>query len=158
MMCPEYHAGRFGGGEIRLMQLADVEKVVMIEREVFLFPWTKGNFDDSIRAGYHCFVLEQGEYMFGYSVMSIAASEAHLLTLGITATYQRQGWGRKILQHVILTARQRAARYLFLDVRESNSVAARLYEQTGFRQVGKRRGYYPAMAGREDSLVMKLIL
>lgn len=158
MICPECHAGRVGKAEIRLMQLADVEKVVMIEREVFLFPWTKGNFEDSIHAGYHCFVLERGECMFGYSVMSVAASEAHLLTLGIAAIHQQQGWGRKMLQHVILTARQRDARYLFLDVRESNRVAAQLYEQTGFRQVGKRRGYYPAMAGREDSLVMKLVL
>lgn len=140
------------------MLLADVEKVVMIEREVFLFPWTPGNFEDSVRAGYHCFVLEQGGCLFGYSVTSVAAGEAHLLTLGVSAAHQQQGWGRKMLQHVILTARQQGARSLFLDVRESNSVATRLYEQTGFRQVGKRRGYYPAMAGREDSLVMKLVL
>ena len=47
---------------------------------------------------------------------------------------------------------------MFLDVRESNRAAARLYERLGFKRIGKRRGYYPAMGGREDSLVMELVL
>ena len=51
---------------IRRMLLADLDAVVAIEREVFLFPWTRGNFSDSIDSGYHCLVLEQNGYLSGY--------------------------------------------------------------------------------------------
>ena len=144
--------------QIRRMIPADLDAVVAIEREVFLFPWTRGNFADSIGSGYHCLVLEQDGEVFGYGVMSIGAEEAHLLTLSIAATSQQKGWGEKLLRHFIQIAREQRALTMFLDVRESNRGAARLYERIGFRQIAKRRDYYPAMGGREDSLVMELVL
>ena len=144
--------------KIRRMTLSDLDAVVAIEREVFLFPWTRGNFSDSITSGYHCFVLDLGGQLFGYGVMTIGVEEAHLLTLSIAAGSQRKGWGERLLRHFIQIANEQHARSMFLDVRESNHDAARLYERIGFRQVGRRRDYYPAMGGREDSLVMELIL
>jgi ribosomal-protein-alanine N-acetyltransferase len=103
-------------------------------------------------------VLEQAGHIFGYGVMTIGAGEAHLLTLSIAAGWQRQGWGEKLLQHFIQIAREHHARSMFLDVRESNQGAARLYERIGFRRIARRKDYYPAMGGREDSLVMELTL
>lgn len=144
--------------QIRRMLPVDLDAVVSIEREVFLFPWTRGNFSDSLDSGYHCLVLEQADHIFGYGVMTIGADEAHLLTLSIAVGWQRQGWGEKLLQHFIQIAREHYARSMFLDVRESNQGAARLYERIGFRQIAKRKDYYPAMGGREDSLVMELTL
>ena len=143
---------------VRRMVPADLDAVVAIEREVFLFPWTRGNFSDSLESGYHCLVLEQCEEVLGYGVMTIGAEEAHLLTLSIAAGSQRKGWGERLLREFIRIAKERLARTMFLDVRESNRAAARLYERIGFRQIAKRRGYYPAMGGREDSLVMELEL
>jgi [ribosomal protein S18]-alanine N-acetyltransferase len=143
---------------VRRMVSTDLDAVVEIEREVFLFPWTRGNFSDSIESGYHCLVLEQAGEVFGYGVMTIGAEEAHLLTLSIAAGLQRKGWGERLLREFIQIAKERLARTMFLDVRESNRSAARLYERLGFRQIAKRRGYYPAMGGREDSLVMELVL
>ena len=90
--------------------------------------------------------------------MTIGAEEAHLLTLSIAAGSQRKGWGERLLRQFIQIATEQRARSMFLDVRESNHAAARLYERIGFSQVGKRRDYYPAMGGREDSLVMELML
>lgn len=144
--------------KIRRMVLSDLDSVVAIEREVFLFPWTRGNFSDSINSGYHCLVLDLSGHLFGYGVMMIGAEEAHLLTLSIAAGLQRKGWGERLLRYFIQIAKEQRARSMFLDVRESNHAAARLYERIGFRQIGKRRDYYPAMGGREDSLVMELIL
>ncbi|MEO7559504.1 MAG: ribosomal protein S18-alanine N-acetyltransferase [Nitrosospira sp.] len=144
--------------QIRRMFMTDLDAVVAIEREVFLFPWTRGNFSDSIDSGYHCLVLEQDGYLFGYGVMIIGPEEAHLLTLSVAAGSQRKGWGERLLQHFICIAREQHARSMFLDVRESNHAAARLYGRIGFRQIGKRRDYYPAMGGRENSIVMELIL
>lgn len=143
---------------IRRMVPADLDAVVAIEREVFLFPWTPGNFSDSIGSGYHCLVLEHEGDIFGYGVMSIGAEEAHLLTLSIAAGSQRKGWGERLLRQFIQIAREQLALTMFLDVRESNHAAARLYERMGFRQIARRKDYYPAMGGREDSLVMELVL
>lgn len=144
--------------QIRRMVPADLDAVVAIEREVFLFPWTPGNFSDSIDSGYYCLVLEQRGDIFGYGVMSIGAEEAHLLTLSIAASAQHKGWGEKLLRRFIHIAREQRALTMFLDVRESNHAAARLYERIGFIQIARRRDYYPAMGGREDSLVMELVL
>ena len=58
---------------IRRMTLSDLDSVIAIEREVFLFPWTRGNFSDSVNAGYHCLVLDQEGHLFGYGVMTVAA-------------------------------------------------------------------------------------
>ncbi|MCX7184309.1 MAG: ribosomal protein S18-alanine N-acetyltransferase [Nitrosospira sp.] len=131
--------------QIRRMLPADLDAVVAVEREVFLFPWTRGNFSDSLDSDYHCRVLEQAGHIFGYGVMTIGADEAHLLT-------------EKLLQQFIRIARERHAKTMFLDVRASNQAAARLYERIGFRHIARRKDYYPAMGGREDSLIMELTL
>ena len=144
--------------QIRRMVPADLDMVVALEREVFLFPWTRGNFSDSLQSGYHSLVLEQDGEVFGYGVMTIGAQEAHLLTLSIAARAQGKGWGERLLRHFIHIAREQRALTMFLDVRESNHIAARLYKRIGFTQIAKRKDYYPAMGGREDSLVMELVL
>ena len=144
--------------QIRRMVPEDLDMVVALEREVFLFPWTRGNFSDSLQSGYHSLVLEQDGDVFGYGVMTIGAQEAHLLTLSIAARAQGKGWGERLLRHFIHIAREQRALTMFLDVRESNHIAARLYKRIGFTQIAKRKGYYPAMGGREDSLVMELVL
>ncbi len=144
--------------EIRQMLVTDLDEVIVIEREVFLFPWTRGNFGDSISSGHHCYVLELGGHIFGYGVMTIGLDEAHLLTLSVTAGWQQEGWGEKLLQHFICLAKEHHARSVFLEVRKSNLGAARLYERIGFTRIASRSGYYPAMGGREDAIVMELTL
>jgi len=144
--------------EIRQMLVTDLDEVIVIEKEVFLFPWTRGNFGDSISSGYHCYVLELGGHIFGYGVMTIGLDEAHLLTLSVTAGWQQEGWGEKLLQHFICLAKEHHARSVFLEVRKSNLGAARLYERIGFTRITTRSGYYPAMGGREDAIVMELTL
>ncbi len=144
--------------EIRQMLVTDLDEVIVIEKEVFLFPWTRGNFGDSISSGYHCYVLELGGHIFGYGVMTIGLDEAHLLTLSVTAGWQQEGWGEKLLQHFLCLAKEHHARSVFLEVRKSNLGAARLSESIGFTRIATRSGYYPAMGRREDAIVMELTL
>ncbi len=144
--------------EIRPMQSSDLDHIIRIEREIFLFPWSLGNFADSIKAGYVCQVLQQTNTLIGYGIMMMSPEEAHVLTLGIAANWQGKGWGKKLLQHLIEYAKSAHAKSVFLDVRESNYSAARLYKKMGFRHIATRKGYYPAMCGREDALVMQLML
>ena len=80
-----------GRAEIRKMQSSDLDRIIQIEREIFLFPWSLGNFADSLKTGYLCHVLEQDNILFGYGIMMMSPEEAHVLTLGIAANWQKKG-------------------------------------------------------------------
>lgn len=136
----------------------DLDEVMAVESAIYTHPWTRGNFVDSLRAGYECRVLRLGPELLGYFVLMVAAAEGHLLNLSIAAAYQRAGHGAWLLAHAAERARKLRARSLFLEVRPSNRGAQALYTRFGFRKVAVRRGYYPAHTGREDALVLALPL
>lgn len=136
----------------------DVEAIMSLERALYPFPWTPGNFTDSLRAGYSCWVYEFGSIVVGYAVLMLAAGEAHVLNIAIGPDWQRQGLGRRLLQHLIKVSREYHADMMFLEVRPSNKGALRLYEDIGFNEMATRRGYYPAHDGREDAILMGLVL
>ena len=142
----------------RPMREADLDAVMAIESTVYSFPWTRGNFRDSLRAGYACWLCRGDHEVLGYAVLMSAADEVHLLNLSVAAESQRRGYGSGMLLFVIDNARAAMAHRMFLEVRPSNEGAQKLYTEFGFRPVGLRRAYYPAAAGREDALVMALDL
>jgi ribosomal-protein-alanine N-acetyltransferase len=136
----------------------DLDAVVAIEATIYSHPWTRGNFADSLRAGYLCRCLRFGPDLVGYFVLMVAAREAHLLNLSIAAPFQRSGHGSALLREAIELARTLGARHVFLEVRPSNRGAQALYTRFGFERIATRRGYYPAHSGREDALVLTLAL
>ena len=144
--------------ELRPMQLVDLPAVLAIENAIYPFPWTQGNFRDSLAAGYGCWMYVRNGEPIGYAVLMHASDEAHLLNLSVATDCQRQGYGSQLLQRLCEVARGRGARLLFLEVRPSNAGALRLYERLGFARIGLRRDYYPAQAGREDALILGLPL
>ncbi|HEY9531218.1 MAG TPA: ribosomal protein S18-alanine N-acetyltransferase [Burkholderiales bacterium] len=140
------------------MHPADLEEVMAIENAIYSHPWTRGNFVDSLRAGYDCRTWRLEGELVGYFILTAAAGEAHLLNLSIAVRHQRSGHGRALLAEAAELARRRGAASLFLEVRPSNLAAQALYTRFGFRRVAIRKGYYPAHAGREDALVLALRL
>lgn len=140
------------------MSERDLDEVVSIENAIYTHPWTRGNFSDSLRAGYACRTWRLGAELIGYFVLMAAAGEAHLLNLSIAARQQRSGHGSALLREAAQTARRLGAKSIYLEVRPSNHAAQALYRRFGFRKVGVRRGYYPAHGGREDALVLALAL
>lgn len=142
----------------RPMRVEDLDAIVEIEREIYPFPWTRGNFADSLQAGYSCWTHRMNAKAVGYAVMMVAAGEAHLLNLGIAAPWQGQGLGRQFLHHLMNVARGHHAEVMLLEVRTSNIIARRLYAKTGFRVLTIRKHYYPASQGREDAVLMELAL
>ena len=142
----------------RRMTAQDVATVVAIEQAVYAHPWTRGNFSDSLAAGYHCWIVECGGEIAAYTVVAIAAEEGHLLNLSVAAPWQRQGVGRQLLAFVLKLARDYSAVKIVLEVRPSNLAARALYAAAGFAEVGLRRGYYPAGERREDAVVLEVLL
>ena len=134
---------------------SDVAEILRIERQSYAFPWTEGIFRDCLRVNYTCRVAEIGMAIAGYGIMSVAAAEAHLLNLCIGEDYRCRGIGRRLLAHLLQVAANVGAREAFLEARPSNTAAIRLYQSLGFVQIGVRRGYYQAVDGREDAIVLK---
>jgi ribosomal-protein-alanine N-acetyltransferase len=141
------------------MTLADLDEVLAVEQSVYPHPWSRGNFVDSLSAGYHAWVLrDQGE-LAGYFLLMAAVDEAHLLNVSVAKGRQRQGLGHYLLDKVAACARGLAAESILLEVRPSNLRALKVYQRYGFVEIGRRKAYYPAHNGqREDAIVMRYVL
>lgn len=136
-----------------------LDAVSSIERQAYTHPWSRGNFSDSLRAGYHAQVLIEDQQLIGYLVLMLGAQEAHLLNITITPSRQGQGLGLHLLQQGVQWAQLQGAQSLWLEVRVSNVRARQIYARYGFKAVGVRRNYYPlAPFKREDAVVMSLNL
>jgi [ribosomal protein S18]-alanine N-acetyltransferase len=144
--------------QLGAMREPDLGEVMRIEEAIYSHPWTRGNFADSLVAGYECRTWRMGGDLLGYFVLMVAAGEAHLLNLSVAPAWQRKGHGSALLREASALARLRGARGIFLEVRPSNAGAQALYTRFGFRKIAVRRGYYPAHSGREDALVLTLAL
>ena len=150
--------GLASNDQFRPMQLNDLDAIMAIEPYIYPYPWTRGNFSDSLNSGYSASVLLRNEVIIGYALVMMVLDEAHLLNLSVAKAYQKQGLGRILLEHMIQIAKNNQAANMFLEVRPSNISAIALYENTGFNEMAIRRGYYPAKNGREDAVLMGLAL
>ena len=142
----------------RRMRAGDLAEVARLEKTLYEFPWSLGNFRDSVAAGYDCWVVCHGEEIVGYAVLMIALDEAHLLNFAVASDWQNRGIGRSFLACILDVARGAACQIVYLEVRPSNLAARHLYRRAGFQQIAIRPSYYPAMAGREDALFLGLTL
>ena len=138
---------------LTLEQIGRLDALLAIEQRAYSHPWSRGNFEDSLTAGYSVWVLRLGGELIGFSVVMSVIDEAHLLTIGVCKRYQGQGYGARLLRHAMECARLGGAHKLFLEVRPSNERAVELYRHFGFKQIGTRKSYYPAVVGREDALI-----
>jgi ribosomal-protein-alanine N-acetyltransferase len=147
-----------GRRRLRPLGAGDLDAVLAIEVRAYGFPWTRGNFVDSLHAGYLGRLLysEHGE-LLGYFIAMAGVDEMHLLNITVAPEAQGQGHARWMLDALVSHCRSHAAPMLWLEVRRSNVRAHALYGRYGFREIGVRRAYYPAAEGRrEDALVMSL--
>jgi len=142
----------------RPLRATDLAEVTRLEKSLYAFPWSSGNFRDSLDAGYDCWAVCHGEALIGYSVLMVALDEAHLLNFAVAAEWQGQGVGRAFLKHMVTVARGAACEIVYLEVRPSNAAARQLYRAMGFQQIAIRPSYYPDRGGREDALFLGLTL
>jgi len=141
------------------MRPQDLPEVLAAEQAAYEFPWTHGNFLDSLRAGHSAWTMRDSSgSLIAYAVVMIALDEAHLLNLTVAPACQRFGFGWRMLEAMAENARGYGARTMLLEVRPSNVAGQKMYERYGFVRIGARRGYYPARDGREDAIVMRVSL
>lgn len=138
---------------IRLMQAADVEVVAKIEKSVQSHPWTLKQFEDAVTA-YQSTVIEMQGQVAGFCILQPVLDEANLLLMAIDPAQQGQGLGYQLLEASVAMLKNNPVQ-IFLEVRESNQAAIKLYEKSGFHQIDLRKNYYPNSNGsREHAIIM----
>lgn len=144
---------------LRKMRIEDLSAVLEIESKNYNFPWSDGIFKDCLKSlSYSCWVCEELDNIVGYSIVSMAVGEAHIMNICVDPAIQKQGVGNKLLENMITLANKKADT-IFLEVRPSNKAAMLLYEKRGFNEIGVRKGYYPSVNGiREDAVILALDL
>ena len=92
----------------------------------------------------------------GFVLLRSAADEAEILTIAVTRAQRRRGLGRQMLEYALRRLYHDRIAALFLEVDAENAAALALYHRLGFREVGKRTGYYVTGEGeRRTALVMR---
>jgi len=92
------------------------------------------------------------EYLVGMAGIWMMVDEAHIVTIAVRRSHRHQGLGEWLLINIIELSMQFRAKYVTLEVRESNRTAQALYEKYGFTKAGTRRKYYSDNG--EDALIM----
>ncbi|MEY3950853.1 MAG: ribosomal-protein-alanine N-acetyltransferase [Pseudomonadota bacterium] len=153
---------------VRLLPMAvrDLDEVIEVESLSHQSTWTKGNFVDSLNAGYWAYCLrrlaeddDDPDELIAYCVLLPSVNELELLNITVHPDYRKKGYAHKILEIMEDLALSRSMESIFLEVRYGNQPAKNLYQKFGFEQVGLRKDYYPLISGgREDAIIMKKTL
>ena len=140
---------------LRRMTDPDIAAVWEIENATFSTPWTADTFRSLLHRGpVELLVAERNDELVGYAVLWCIADEGELANIAIREDLRGGGLGKELLDQVIDVARRRGVLSIYLEVRPSNVVAGRLYDERGFEEVGIRRGYYSKPT--EDARVLRL--
>ena len=138
---------------IRFMQATDVASVTQIEKKVQSHPWTEKQFLEAVEQ-YQSTVIEKNGQVVGFCILQPVLDEANLLLMAIDPSQQGQGLGFELLDQSMAMLSNNPLQ-IFLEVRESNSAAIKLYEKADFHQIDLRKNYYPKPDGtREHAIIM----
>ena len=141
---------------IRPARRDDVDDVAAIEKRAFSDPWSANSFRALFGNPLVHFAIAEDAItgkVLGYVVAWFVVDEAEIANLAVSDDARRAGVGARLLDHALAAAKQRPARMVFLEVRESNAAARALYASRGFAVAGRRSKYYRKPV--EDALVLR---
>ena len=132
------------GMTVREMEIADLEQVMVLEREVFSTPWSADVFRHEIRRRGRTLytVAVTVDRVVGYMGAGIMGHEIHVANLAVDQRARRRGIGSALFLDCLRQGIDRGARWLVLEVRETNEPAREFYRLFGLRELGLRIGYY----------------
>lgn len=120
------------------------------------FPWTERMLQDCFKAGYEFYGVVIDQEVIGYATMRLLGDEAEILNIAVNKNFRQQGYGKMLLQYLLIFSKQKNVQKIFLEVRVSNLAAIHLYEKIGFKKIAMRKNYYAAGKKREDAVIYKL--
>jgi ribosomal-protein-alanine N-acetyltransferase len=139
---------------IERMTAADVAAVTRIERASFSTVWPSEAFYNELSTNKlaHYFIGRFGDRVVGYGGIWVILEDSHITTLAVDPEFRGRRFGEVLLLRLIDEAIERGAAWMTLEVRESNTVAQKLYRKYGFTTVTMRTGYYSD--DNESALIM----
>lgn len=142
--------------QIRRMTLEDLPAVVALDQLSFTLPWPERSFRFELtdNPASRCWVAEEEGKITGMIVAWLLVDEAHIATLATHPDHRRQGIARKLLTYALRYMSREGAVTSFLEVRESNTAAHKMYRSLGYEEVGRRKQYYKDT--NEDAILMTL--
>ncbi|WP_413283839.1 ribosomal protein S18-alanine N-acetyltransferase [Vibrio sp. MA40-2] len=143
----------------RIKPLEDVflQDVWRIEQVAHSHPWKQSMINDVNSRGACHYVLVNEDRVVGYFYAQNIVGEVTLLNLAVDPQQQGKGFGKILIEYFLSICEQKKAESAWLEVRESNHKAHRLYESIGFNEVDRRHNYYPAKKGKEDAIIMSYL-
>lgn len=139
---------------VREMLPGDVDAVAAVEAQGFSDPWPARAFSSLLSRNFtRMRVAELNDEIVGYCVLLMTSDQWEVGNICVSTGVRGRGVGAQLLDEAIAAADSQGAEAVFLEVRESNFPAQRLYEARGFFEVGRRRDYYEHPV--EDALVMQ---
>ena len=128
---------------IRQMKLEDCEQVAIIEAESFSMPWSLKVFQDTIDIpNYRYFVVEQEGEILGYCGFIFVLDEAEIPNVCVKKSARQQGVAKQMMKFLEEEAKKLGIVVLYLEVRQSNEPARKLYTLLGFQEDGIRKDFY----------------
>lgn len=138
---------------VRAMTKADVRSVYEIEVLSFRTPWSMRSLSGELKNNVaHYTVLEKDGEIIGYCGMWVLFEEAHITNIAIAPSQRGNGFGKQLLLASMQVAASFGAEMMTLEVRESNTVARKMYDEMDFLQQGRRKRYYSDTG--EDALLL----
>ena len=142
---------------MRAAMMADLAAIEAIERQAFSDPWSRASFASVVgQPLVHFAVADLGGRVAGYVVAWFIGGDGEIGNIAVAEPFRGQGIGVRLLEHALGAARERGVQVVYLEVRESNAAAQRMYHHRGFIRVGRRRRYY--RRPEEDALILRLDL
>lgn len=142
---------------LRPLGADDLAALIALEQAGQAAPWTPNQLADALGDSETRVIgAEREARLVGHAVVVRLPFEAELQAILVADDLRRQGVAARLLEALIETARGWGSERLLLEVRAGNAPAIGLYRRAGFNEDGRRRGYYPPLAGREreDALLM----
>lgn len=137
--------------EIKEFSIEYVSDVAEIEKNCFSNPWNETVIEEELKNDCsHIYVAVENERAVGYAMLYVVCGEADIIRVAVLPEYRRQGIAEKLLLKSFEVNETDA---VFLDVRESNAPAIRLYQSLGFADTGIRKNYYSNPT--ENAVLMK---
>ncbi len=138
---------------IREMKAEDAAAVAEIEYQTFPDHWSQNAVLDTLSNPQTvCLLAEKAGKAAGYLLAYLAGGEAEIARIAVPEGLKRQGIGKKLLQLLEETCKEKQVGRLLLDVRESNREARAFYQKMAFQEDGVRKGFYQSPA--EDAVLM----
>ncbi len=136
-------------------QPRDAAAIAKLHGTSFHRGWSDGEIEALLRD--HDVVAQRataGRSLVGFILSRIVAGEAEILSVAVAAARRRKGLARRLLELHLRRLAGRGAQAVFLEVGEDNVAARRLYTRAGFREVGRRGGYYDGPSGRRAAALV----